>query len=434
MLTVIIAIAVSAFILLALWRLDLAVVAVTGLLPTYLVRVELGGIPFTLLELFIISLAVIFFVRHRLYRLSYLKTALDKVPFKLATAVFFAAATLAVLVSPDLRAALGEWRAYFVEAIVFYIIFVNVIKSRQQVKFVLYALGSSALVVSAYAIIQSFTGWGIPDPWSVAELRRVTAWYGYPVAVALFLAPIVGLFSGLLVFAKNSKIAPAWSFSLVVIILGTLSVFYTHSRGALVAIILGLAVLSFFTKYRWWLVGLVVLAIIVLAVMPGVSDRFLDVFQGEDNSTNVRFVMWQGTWRLLTDHWLFGAGLAGFPQLYDVYREARHTELLLYPHNIILNFWVELGLVGLAAFVWLVILFFRRVRRAYQRQVDKALVLGTMAAMIILLVHGLIDVPYFKNDLAILFWILIGLLSAGLGFKAITSVNKKVGQKSLTSQ
>ena len=29
--------------------------------------------------------------------------------------------------------------------------------------------------------------------------------------------------------------------------------------------------------------------------------------------------------------------------------------------------------------------------------------------MITILVHGLVDVPYLKNDLAILFWIIFGL-------------------------
>ena len=33
-----------------------------------------------------------------------------------------------------------------------------------------------------------------------------------------------------------------------------------------------------------------------------------------------------------------------------------------------------------------------------------------MASMIALLVHGLVDVPYFKNDLAVLFWLLIGMM------------------------
>jgi putative inorganic carbon (hco3(-)) transporter len=420
-----IAVAIAAFILLALWRLDLAVAATIVLLPTYLIRFDVGDIPFTLLESFVICLAIIFFFQKKLYRFSYLKHIVDRVPFKLATLLFFAAAAVAVIVSPLTRSALGEWRAYFLEAIVFYIIFVNVIRTRRQVRWVLYSLGLSALAVSVYAIGQHFTGYGIPDPWRDAELRRVTAWYGYPVAVALYLTPLVSLFFGQLIFSKKSGVAPRWQFSLAVVILGTVAIFFTHSRGALVAIILALAILSFFSRYRWWVLTVVVGAVIVLAIIPGVSERFIDVFQGNDNSTNVRLVMWQGTWRLISDNWLFGAGLGGFPVLYDVYREARHTELLLYPHNLILNFWVEIGLIGLVAFFWIIISFFQKIYKGYKSGVDKSLLAGVGAALVALLIHGLIDVPYFKNDLAILFWIIIGLLAIGFSFSKPKDLNKK---------
>jgi hypothetical protein len=33
-----------------------------------------------------------------------------------------------------------------------------------------------------------------------------------------------------------------------------------------------------------------------------------------------------------------------------------------------------------------------------------------MSAMTVLFVHGLVDVPYFKNDLSILFWFLVAVM------------------------
>ncbi len=419
-----IAIIIAIFTVIALWRLDFGVIAIIGLLPTYLIRFSLGSLPFTFLEALVLIAVIIFFFRYRLYRLTYLKQVIDKVPFKIPILLMFAAATVAVLISPDLRGALGEWRAYFVEAIIFYIVFVNVITSRLQIKLVLYALGFSALVISLYSIIQHFTGLGIPEPWHMAELRRVTAWYGYPAAVALFLAPIVGLFFGQIFFRKGSQLVVSKYFSIAVVVAGVLAIYYTHSRGALVALLLALIVLSLFTKYRWWLIGLVVVAIIVLALIPGVSDRFTDVFTGDDNSTNVRLVLWEGTLRLVADNWFFGVGLSGFPELYNNYREARHTELLLYPHNLFLNFWVEIGLVGLVAFVWLLISFFRKIKKAIKIKMDRAILFGVLAGMVVLLIHGFIDVPYFKNDLAILFFVLLGLFAVGY---ELIDRSKKIG-------
>jgi uncharacterized ion transporter superfamily protein YfcC len=38
------------------------------------------------------------------------------------------------------------------------------------------------------------------------------------------------------------------------------------------------------------------------------------------------------------------------------------------------------------------------------------MILGLMGAMVVIVVHGLVDVPYFKNDLAVLFWVMIGIM------------------------
>jgi O-antigen ligase len=91
------------------------------------------------------------------------------------------------------------------------------------------------------------------------------------------------------------------------------------------------------------------------------------------------------------------------------------VEIYMYPHNIFLNFWSELGLVGALLFVWLILKFLLlafklsvRLARASDRR--KYLSLGLMGAMIVIVVHGLVDVPYFKNDLAVMFFIFLALL------------------------
>jgi len=108
--------------------------------------------------------------------------------------------------------------------------------------------------------------------------------------------------------------------------------------------------------------------------------------------------------------------LAGFPTIYDQYRLIKHTELLLYPHNIIFNFWTELGLAGLIIFIWLIVKFFsqgikfKKVRLTLNSSFSFSLPLVLLGTMIAVLVYGLVDVPYFKNDLSVFFWLLIGLL------------------------
>ena len=95
------------------------------------------------------------------------------------------------------------------------------------------------------------------------------------------------------------------------------------------------------------------------------------------------------------------------------------TEIYMYPHNIFLNFWSELGILGALLFCWIIAKFLWQSGRfflAERNNQEYFIALGLMTSMITLVIHGLVDVPYFKNDLSALFWVSIALLG-GLTIK-----------------
>jgi O-antigen ligase len=96
------------------------------------------------------------------------------------------------------------------------------------------------------------------------------------------------------------------------------------------------------------------------------------------------------------------------------------TEIYMYPHNIFLNFWSELGLLGALLFSWIIAKFLWQSSTLYLKE-KNFLALGLCGAMLVILIHGLVDVPYFKNDLSVLFWILIALLGS-LNLNAKTKI------------
>lgn len=425
------------FLGLSLKRFHLALGAILFLLPLYTVKLSIFKMPVTLLDAMIIISFIVFFFDYKIYRLSYLKKVFDNVKFKILLGVIVLAVAISVFVAPDLKTALGIWKSYFIEAIVFYIMFVNVVRKKRQIESIVLFLGLSALSLSIYAIVQHFTKFGIPSPYGYEDPSRVTSVFPYPVALVLYLGPIIGIYLGLLsgkIAGKLKEFIPFW-FVLLVLVSSILAAYWTYSRGFLIALLIAVLAVSYFAwdnkKLKWGVVAIVLLVSILIFTIPGLSERFVSVFTGDDNSTNVRLVMWQGTWRLIKAHPIFGAGLSGFPSLYDQYREARHIELLKYPHNIILNFWVELGIIGLASFIWLFVLVFKlifeklkKVREKIIEQDYKFLLLGLLAAFIMIIVHGMIDVPYFKNDLAVMFWGIIGLLVV-IGADTLQSEKKK---------
>jgi O-antigen ligase len=127
-----------------------------------------------------------------------------------------------------------------------------------------------------------------------------------------------------------------------------------------------------------------------------------------------RLDLWQSSLEMVRDHPLLGVGLDNFAYLYQqVYlREAAAAEPnLSHPHNWLLHVWLELGVLGLFAFVWLLVRAWKAARASLARPRSRWLIAGALGAMADLLVHGFIDNSYFLVDLAFLFWLSLALVA-----------------------
>jgi O-antigen ligase len=118
---------------------------------------------------------------------------------------------------------------------------------------------------------------------------------------------------------------------------------------------------------------------------------------------------------MLEHYPITGAGLAGFETRLAPYWNPTHTDRFIYPHNLVLNFWSATGLLGLAAFLWLLVAAFRVSWRGWKTGASqwRAIQFGVLLALVGIVIHGLVDVPYFKNDLSLEFWALLGISWAG---------------------
>ena len=119
---------------------------------------------------------------------------------------------------------------------------------------------------------------------------------------------------------------------------------------------------------------------------------------------------------MIRDHPLLGVGPDNFAYLYQqVYlREGAAAEPnLSHPHNWLLHFWLELGLAGVLAFVWLVARFWRNARLTLHDSERRWLAAGALGCLADLLVHGTIDNSYFLVDLAFVFWVMLAVVDGG---------------------
>jgi O-antigen ligase len=123
------------------------------------------------------------------------------------------------------------------------------------------------------------------------------------------------------------------------------------------------------------LIALLVLALGLLIISADDSLRTLrrfDVLMNERGQSALdRFAFWQAAVEYWAERPFFGQGVGAFPVLYYGIDLTRH------PHNIILELLMELGLIGLALFVLLVLVAGHRIRLQRLRA-DPALMCAAM--------------------------------------------------------
>jgi O-antigen ligase len=412
------------FFAVTIFNLRLALAIFVALLPIYVLRFSiplpmepLAALPSTLLE-------VLFGILFLGWLMTKLKSDQSKnkklKKISLQTWIFgltllMLGATIGVSISATPLAALGLWRAYFLEPFLFFIIFIDVVRDAATRRLVLAALGSTVIAVGIIAAIQKITGWWIPNPvWVPLATRRVTAFYGYPNAIGLMAAPITMLmtawcFNSARRIKKISDIILP-IFAGLAALLGMLAIIFAVSEGAMIGLLAGLIIFSLLTKpLRPFALGAIVVACVVIIAYAPLRNYVSLKISTRDDSWSVRKIVWSESVDMLADRPIFGAGLSGYQSALAPYHQADYIEIFMYPHNIALNFWTETGLIGLIGFLTLVIVFFVVTIKLIIAHPKEWLPIALTAAMIVLLVHGLVDVPYFKNDLAMLFFVLLGL-------------------------
>jgi O-antigen ligase len=149
-----------------------------------------------------------------------------------------------------------------------------------------------------------------------------------------------------------------------------------------------------------------IIAIGTAAPLANVKQELL--FQ--DYSGGLRVDMWGEAVELISDHPILGTGLSSYRAQIHRYRIDKWIEIYQYPHNILLNFWIEIGVLGVLGFVLIFYWVFKIIIPPLSKGGLGGVLKGLFATFTIILIHGIVDVPYFKNDLAVLFWLLVTLV------------------------
>ena len=388
---------------LATWLMALAL----ALSPAYVIRPHVGPLPTTVLEIALVVAVVVGLIAfwHELPWRS---------PLTWPALLLLVAATIDTVVSPDRRAAAGIWKAYFIEPAAAGLVIAAIATRRDRARLLLAGLGVAGAVIAVANIAVA------APPWLGGHFDVVTppvAIYDTANAVPLYLEPLVAFALALAFFSDDRRErALAGAF----VVLAAVAIFFSYSRAGWLTLAVLIGFVALFTRIRWWLVGAAVaVGAVLFAASRSVRERILVEFNfnSPNNTIGLRGDLWRSSLNMLAHRPVFGGGLSGFKRSLQPYRMPAYHESLIYPHNIALNFWSETGLLGLAAFCWLVVQIVRvalRGLRMAEAPWARAMAVGLLGLVVAFVVHGMVDVPYFKNDQALAFWALLGVQLASL--------------------
>ncbi len=257
-------------------------------------------------------------------------------------------------------------------------------------------------------------------------LPRVTSVYGNPNNLGLYLGRVWPLAAALAVIewrvGVRKGLASAYALGAALCLGGILVSF---SRGAWLGAAVALLVLVFPWIRRRFQSWMLLCLFVCGATLAGVCALML-LLRGTlaGGSASVRLLFWREALALIEQH-PFGLGLDQYyyyhnpvfgrslidPVLANMQDRTAHG-----PHSLVFELWLNLGPLGLLAVGWLVARAFQRVRVVLAIEPATPagfLAQGAIAALAAALAHGLVDTFYFWPDLAIAFWLLLMLIRDG---------------------
>ncbi|MDE3087963.1 MAG: O-antigen ligase family protein, partial [Chloroflexota bacterium] len=338
--------------------------------------------------------------------------------FDFAVLFFVLLGLVSVKTASNFGVAMREFRVIVIEPALLYGLVRASGLTRRNLRRLVHAFVLSGVAVSLIGLYQYFfTNWVI-----VGEgVRRVLAVYGSPNNLALYLDRALPLVIALFVVrdssrperaqARTTNDMPRLVYALAAIPIA-LAWYLTYSRGAWLGVAAGLLLIGLMSGRRVRLTIAALVVVGVIALIPfSQTERFKSLFQEGTGTGFFRISVWQSGIAMIRDHPLFGVGLDNFLYEYPKYiqPDAWREPNLAHPHNIVLDFWVRMGVLGVVALVWFLYEFYRAGFHELAGT-NRALVLGLMASMTAALAHGMIDAAYFYVDLAFVWMLMFGVM------------------------
>lgn len=334
-------------------------------------------------------------------------------------ALFFAAVVLGVVFSLT-RNASARFLIYHVSAALCVLVTVSALRSAEELKRLAAGASGCVAVSSLYAIYQRLSGLEVNESYVDMDLNadmpsRVLSFFDNPNTFAEVLLLLLPLTLALILCSKHlfSKLLASGAF-----ILGTAALGMTYGRAAWIGMACAMVVMIFLWKPKLMPVFIVLCVLAVPFLPDSIWHRILTIFDSSDSSTSSRFPLFKAGLDVIVRRPLSGAGLGtAAVQRYVKLLNLYHARTpFVHSHNIYIQVWAELGVLGFVGFVGSILWGVKRAAHTVRHCTDSAARTITCAAAAALcgsMVCGLADYLWNYPRVMCIFWFVFAVALGG---------------------
>ena len=206
--------------------------------------------------------------------------------------------------------------------------------------------------------------------------------------------------------------------AVIAAVITALALFFSFTRSSWLGMLVSALIVLVIQRRRLLPIFIAGIAITVLILPARYRDRFTSIVD-LDYRTNIhRLEMIEGGWRIFMEHPIIGVGPIDLSELYEKHKPPEAEFVFGHLHNNILNIAVTLGLLGLAAFVYLFVSIFRLMAGNLELDLpppERAWVVGSISAVAGFLVNGLFEWNFADAEVVTLLYLIIGS-NCAIGF------------------
>lgn len=354
-------------------------------------------------------LAIVSFLTRKIIN----REELCRSPVNLAVFCYAIACLFSVIISSNFAISAKTYIDKTLQNIAFFFVVSESLNSERKIRNFVLILLASSLFLGIDGIYQNFSHKDFIRHRPSFNIPRIHATFGAPSDFGSYLAAVIpfslAVFFSRLKLKRYSHLPFAGLFIILFICL-----MLTVSRGAWLAFITSMLFMCIWIKSLGILFLVIGMFIIITQQFydPYLRERLTKFFMLKEQSAMDRLMIWGVAKNMFLARPWVGVGLGTFMFNFDRYQTQVYPYGIPYAHNCYLQMAAESGVMGLAAFLSLLAMFFYSGVRALNFKKGSFIwyiLIATLASVLGYCAQMTVDTCFYALDLGMFFWLLLGL-------------------------